>query len=206
MSGRARNGTESQAARALERAPVRGLAMPRTIPAAGPHLAFRELAAFRHELRLFLQASDGAARRLGLEPQQYHLLLAIKARESDADTNIKDLADELLLRHHSVVELIDRSEAHGLVERHRQAGDRRKVSVILTKKGSARWRRWRRGTPRRCARRGGGCRRRWRRRWAGRRRRRNAPPGRASMPGRARTGPGRMQRHVAGRSGHARGG
>lgn len=135
MSGRARNGTESQAARALERAPVRGLAMPRTIPAAGPHLAFRELAAFRHELRLFLQASDGAARRLGLEPQQYHLLLAIKARESDADTNIKDLADELLLRHHSVVELIDRSEAHGLVERHRQAGDRRKVSVILTKKG-----------------------------------------------------------------------
>jgi DNA-binding MarR family transcriptional regulator len=109
--------------------------MPRSIPPAGPRIAFKELAAFRHELRLFLQASDGMARRLGLEPQQYHLMLAIKARQRDAETSIKDLADELLLKHHSVVELIDRLEARGLVERHRQAGDRRKVRVTLTPKG-----------------------------------------------------------------------
>lgn len=109
--------------------------MPKPNADAGQHIAFEELASFRHELRKFLEASEGMARRLGLEPQHYHLLLAIKARERDEATSIKDLSDQLVLRHHSVVELIDRLEARDLVERHRQAEDRRKVRVVLTRKG-----------------------------------------------------------------------
>ena len=120
----------------LQQAHTRGMPpMPRSRPSAADHLAYEELASFRHELRTFLEASEGMARRAGLEPQQYHLLLAIKAHQREANASIKDLSEQLVLRHHSVVELIDRLEVHGLVERHRQAGDRRKVSVVLTRKG-----------------------------------------------------------------------
>jgi DNA-binding MarR family transcriptional regulator len=47
------------------------------------------------------------------------------------------VADYLLLRHHSAVELVDRAEAAGLVVRRRGEGDRRVVRLTLSEKGSA---------------------------------------------------------------------
>ena len=49
---------------------------------------------------------------------------------------MSDIADYLLLRHHSVVELIDRAHAAGLVVRTRDKGDRRLVRLTLTKIGA----------------------------------------------------------------------
>jgi len=37
----------------------------------------KKLAEFRHRLRLFLQFSENAAEKLGLQPQQHQLLLQI---------------------------------------------------------------------------------------------------------------------------------
>jgi hypothetical protein len=40
---------------------------------------YRALVALRYRIRLFLSEGEAAARRLGLEPQQYSLLLAVRA-------------------------------------------------------------------------------------------------------------------------------
>ncbi|MGB7148203.1 MAG: MarR family transcriptional regulator, partial [Terriglobales bacterium] len=48
---------------------------------------------------------------------------------------IRELADRLLIQHHSTVELVNRLAAGGYVRRHRMKEDRREVSLALTKKG-----------------------------------------------------------------------
>lgn len=48
---------------------------------------------------------------------------------------MNELADYLLLRHHSTVELINRAEAAGFVRRRPDAADARVVRVGLTPKG-----------------------------------------------------------------------
>jgi len=45
------------------------------------------------------------------------------------------VAERLQIRHHSAVELIDRSVAQGLVQRQRDGIDRRQVTIHLTPKG-----------------------------------------------------------------------
>jgi len=46
---------------------------------------YRALAELRYRIRLFLREGDAAARRLGLEPQQYLLFLMISVRVPEAD-------------------------------------------------------------------------------------------------------------------------
>ena len=48
---------------------------------------------------------------------------------------IGDLAESLQLKHHSVVELVDRAERAGLVVRHTDKVDQRKQRIDLTAKG-----------------------------------------------------------------------
>jgi DNA-binding MarR family transcriptional regulator len=48
---------------------------------------------------------------------------------------VRTLAERLALKHHSVVELIDRLEAHGFVVRSRNREDRRRVLVSLLPRG-----------------------------------------------------------------------
>jgi hypothetical protein len=43
---------------------------------------FRTLAEFRYQIRRFLHFSDVAAERVGIEPQQHQLLLALKGLRS----------------------------------------------------------------------------------------------------------------------------
>ncbi len=96
---------------------------------------YEALAAFRNHLRQFLHFSEGAARRAGVEAQQYQLMLAIKGVPTGAAPSIRDLAECLQIQHHSAVELIDRSAARGLVRRARGKSDRRQVLVELLPRG-----------------------------------------------------------------------
>ena len=94
---------------------------------------FRRLLAFRDGLRRFLRWSEEQAKAAGLTPSQHQLLLAI--RGSEASPSIGDIAEHLLLRHHSVVELVDRAERAGLVARHLDEEDQRVVRLGLTDLG-----------------------------------------------------------------------
>jgi DNA-binding MarR family transcriptional regulator len=68
-------------------------------------------------------------------PQQHQLLLALKGLPKDAEPTVGRLAERLQVRHHSVVELVDRLARRGLVERRRDRHDKRKVFVDLTPAG-----------------------------------------------------------------------
>ena len=96
---------------------------------------YQALAELRYLIRKFIREGDAVARAAGLEPQQYLLLLAIRGLPEGEDATIQALADRLALKHHSMVELIDRLELHGYVRRSRGRGDRRRVRVSLLPKG-----------------------------------------------------------------------
>jgi len=66
------------------------------------------------------------------------MLLAIQALDSDPDgPSIGRLAEQMVLRHHSAVGLMDRLEARGLATRSRGVeGDRRQVRIRLTELGA----------------------------------------------------------------------
>jgi DNA-binding MarR family transcriptional regulator len=98
---------------------------------------YRALARFRFLIRSFLQFSESAAREEGLELQQHQMLLAIRAWEGDDSPTIGQLAEQLLIRHHSAVGLADRLEQHRLIERVRHDGDRRQVHLRLTPAGQS---------------------------------------------------------------------
>jgi DNA-binding MarR family transcriptional regulator len=67
--------------------------------------------------------------------QQYLLLLAIRGLPEGQEATIRALAERLLLRHHSTVELVDRLETRGYVKRVRGREDRRQVLVVLQPRG-----------------------------------------------------------------------
>jgi DNA-binding MarR family transcriptional regulator len=79
--------------------------------------------------------SETAARAEGLEPQQHQLMLAVRSLDGDEGPTVGELADYLLVRHHSAVGLIDRLAERGFVERARGADDRRHVRIRLTPEG-----------------------------------------------------------------------
>jgi DNA-binding MarR family transcriptional regulator len=96
---------------------------------------YRALAEFRYQIRLFLNGSEQAARAAGLEPQQYLFLLAIRGLPLGREATIRRLAERMQLRHHTVVELVDRLEGQQLLRRERSRRDRRQVIVHLTPRG-----------------------------------------------------------------------
>jgi len=97
---------------------------------------FARLLAFRDGLRRFLRWSEEQARAVGLTAAQHQLLLAIRGH--GGRPSIRDVADHLLLRHHSVVELVDRAVAAGLIERVGDDDDQRVVRLQLTGAGEQR--------------------------------------------------------------------
>jgi DNA-binding MarR family transcriptional regulator len=96
---------------------------------------YHDLLAFRDALRRFLRWSEDQAAAHGLTGQQHQLLLAVRGHPGPDPPTIGDVADHLLLRHHSVVELVDRAEQSGLVERRPDADDGRVVRLALTRRG-----------------------------------------------------------------------
>jgi DNA-binding MarR family transcriptional regulator len=96
----------------------------------------RNLARFRYAIRRFLHASDQAARKAGLTPQHHQLLLGVAGFTGKGWATVGDLAEFLQVRHHSVVGLVNRAVAMGLVRREVNATDRREVHVVLTADGA----------------------------------------------------------------------
>jgi DNA-binding MarR family transcriptional regulator len=96
---------------------------------------YQALAELRYRIRKFGREGDAVARAVGLEPQQYLLLLAIRGIPGGEEPTIRILAERLALKHQSTVELIDRLEAHGYVRRSRSRDDRRRVLVSLLPRG-----------------------------------------------------------------------
>jgi DNA-binding MarR family transcriptional regulator len=100
-----------------------------------PLAQLRTLAEFRHRLRLFLQFSENAAQKLGLQPQQHQLLLQIAGAPDGTATTVGYAAGRLGLRHNTAVELSNRSEEAGLIKRKPGTDDRRCVLLELTPRG-----------------------------------------------------------------------
>jgi len=96
---------------------------------------FERLLEFRVTLRRFQRWSEDQAQAEGLTHVQHQLLVAIKGHHENQPPTMGDLAGYLLLRPHSTVELVDRAEAAGLVERTPDGEDGRVVRVRLTREG-----------------------------------------------------------------------
>jgi DNA-binding MarR family transcriptional regulator len=102
---------------------------------------YETLLEFRTGLRRFLHWSEEQAVAAGLTPAQHQLMLAIRGHRDRKGPTIGDVADVLMLRHHSAVGLVDRAEAAGLVRRRTDRDDQRVVRLSLTALGSRRLRR-----------------------------------------------------------------
>jgi DNA-binding MarR family transcriptional regulator len=96
---------------------------------------FEALAGFRAAIRRYLRFSEETVRAQGMTPRQYQLLLALKGYPERDWARMNELAESLQLRHHSVVELVDRAQLQGLVKRSSDPDDARAVRVLLTRKG-----------------------------------------------------------------------
>lgn len=99
---------------------------------------YRALLAFRVRLREFDQWSRGEAEAQGLTHAQHQLLLAVRghaAGHGGEEPTVGDLADLLLVRHHTAGELVDRTQALGLVERARDDDDHRRIRIRLSERG-----------------------------------------------------------------------
>lgn len=95
----------------------------------------RDLAWFRYDLRRFLRFSENAARQCRITPQQHQLMLALAGFKEGGTATISELAEFLQERNNSVVGLVKRAAANGLVTRRPGDTDRRRVVVSLTPKG-----------------------------------------------------------------------
>jgi DNA-binding MarR family transcriptional regulator len=98
---------------------------------------FEHLLELRTGLRRFLRWSEQQAQAAGLTPAKHQLLLAIRGHPDPAGPTVSEVAEYLVLRHHSAVGLIDRAAKDGLVERTRDPASKSVVRVTLTPEGAA---------------------------------------------------------------------
>ena len=96
---------------------------------------YARLAAFRYALRKFLRFSEEAAAEVGITGQHYQAMLILRACPDGERVTIADLARQLLIKHNSAVELVDRLVDEDLVAREASSADRRKVELYLTSRG-----------------------------------------------------------------------
>ncbi len=95
------------------------------------------LAGFRHALRQLMADSEQICAASGLTTQRFQALLAIRASK-DHSMSVGALAEGLILKHHSAVELAGRLELAGLINRESDPIDKRRVLLTLTAVGVAR--------------------------------------------------------------------
>lgn len=94
------------------------------------------LAQLRAGLRRYLAWAEERAREHATTPAQFQLVLAVSAHPDPRGPALTELAGTLQLRHHSVVGLVDRTVAAGLVQRTRDAERPSRVHVALTERGT----------------------------------------------------------------------
>lgn len=104
-------------------------------PAPLTKAEFEALARFRFGIRRYLRVSEEMVRARGLTPRQYQLLLALKGFPGREWATVQELADVFQLRHHTVVELVNRAQRQALVRREPHPTDARAVRVVLTADG-----------------------------------------------------------------------
>src|ERR1700750_1061623 len=85
-----------------------------------------DLAEFRYRLRRFMSFSEVASEAAGISAQQYQLLQVIASVPSEVASSITYVAERMMLKHNSAVELIDRAERSGLVRRVADENDHRR--------------------------------------------------------------------------------
>src|SRR5213593_1100349 len=97
------------------------------------------VADFRAALRMFLRRTERVARRSGLTPQRYLLLLMVKGAPNGSEqSTVTELAERLQLAQSTVTELVSRAEENGLIERERSASDGRIAYLRLSGEGERR--------------------------------------------------------------------
>jgi DNA-binding MarR family transcriptional regulator len=97
------------------------------------------VAEFRAALRVFLRKAERNARKSGLTPQRYLLLLMIKgAPDGSERSTVTELAERLQLAQSTVTELVRRAEEIGLVEREQSDSDGRVTHLRLSAEGESR--------------------------------------------------------------------
>jgi DNA-binding MarR family transcriptional regulator len=97
------------------------------------------VAEFRAALRAFLRRAEQKARRAGLTPQRYLLLLMIKgAVDGTEKSTVTELAERLQLAQSTVTELVRRAEEAGLIEREPSRRDGRVAHLRLSAEGQRR--------------------------------------------------------------------
>ena len=96
---------------------------------------YQAVANLHHQVCRLLNVSDEMAGTHRLNRQQFVLMLAIKGLSSEERPTITTLAKKLCLRHHSVVELLNRLAARGAAVRGTSGREKREVIVSLTPLG-----------------------------------------------------------------------
>ena len=97
---------------------------------------FETLAAFRYQIRKFLRFSKDLLSSEDLTPDQYQALLAIRVCSSRGKISVRELAEQLQVRHHSTVGIVDQLVLRQAVVREVAPEDRRKTLLTLTEKGA----------------------------------------------------------------------
>jgi DNA-binding MarR family transcriptional regulator len=96
---------------------------------------YETLASFRYQIRRFLRFSKDLLSSEDLTPDQYQALLAIRASSVNRKLSIRDLAEQLQVRHHSTVGIVDQLVSRDAIVRQVAPDDRRKILLTLTEKG-----------------------------------------------------------------------
>ena len=109
----------------------------RQLPDVFSQAEYESLAEFRYQLARFLRRRKDVARAEGLQSQQYELLLAVAGLPRRKEPTIKEVAVQLRLEHHTVVELADRLEKRKFLVRRPSPSDKRVVLLQLTGSGRA---------------------------------------------------------------------
>jgi DNA-binding MarR family transcriptional regulator len=110
----------------------------RKTPASAPlgEAEYRALGHFRKAIRDFLAFSEASAHDLGLTSQQHQALLAIRSHAGPESMTVGELAECLLIKNHTAVELVGRLVERGLALRRESEMDRRRVLLQLTDQGA----------------------------------------------------------------------
>ena len=107
--------------------------------ASVPASEVARVADFRAALRAFLRKAERNARKSGLTPQRYLLLLMIKgAADGSEQSTVTELAERLQLAQSTVTELVRRAEETGLIDREQSDSDARVTHLRLSAEGERR--------------------------------------------------------------------
>ena len=95
-----------------------------------------DLAEFRYQMRRFISFSESVCDQAGVSAQQYQLLQVVATLPDGRAASISYIAERMVIRHNSAVELVDRAERAGLVRRVVDGSDHRRSLVEIAGRGN----------------------------------------------------------------------